>query len=183
MSQIHSATIRRAPVTFVAKVEKKSRKSRYLACNKKKGTFAIFGDKDFADDWRDENGGVVIPFQRLGGAKSGLPTWVVVRCIENTAAADGTLLDAAKAFGVATTIKTLRRVISASYAAYNVSASKVNEVLDDEDSDAPRLPLLGQPELPIGNEMSLDDCAAVFAGNDDDDEATDEEIDEATAAS
>ena len=180
MSQIHSATIRRAPVSFVAKKDRKERKSRYLACNKKKGTFAIFGDEDFANDWRDENGGVVIPFGRLNK----LPTWVVVRCIENTAAADGSLLDAAKAFGVATTIKTLRRVISASYAAYNVSASKVNEVLDDEDSDAPRLPLLGQPELPIGNEMSLDDCAAVFAGNDDeDDEATDDEVNEANAAS
>lgn len=180
MSQIHSATIRRSPVSFVAKKERKERKSRYLACNKKKGTFAIFGDKDFADDWQEENGGVVIPFGRLNK----LPTWVVVRCIENTAAADGTLLDAAKAFGVATTIKTLRRVISASYAAYNVSASKVNEVLDDEDSDAPRLPLLGQPELPIGNEMSLDDCAAIFAGNEEEEEELSQEaIDEATAAS
>ena len=161
-----SQAIEREAVTFSAPTNRKARRYRYVACNKAKGTFATFGDRDFADEWQSENGGTVIEYRRL----SDLPTWVVVKCMERAAATGSTLTDVVVQLGVATTIKTLRSVVAQSYAAYNRSASKINETPAGKKKP---LPLLGIPKLPIGDELALDDIAAVFAGDDDDDAGDD----------
>lgn len=175
MSQILTNSVEREAVSFVAKKDRKERRRRYLACNRKNGQFACFGDADFANDWVEENGGVVIPFSR----STELPTWIVVRCFENQAALGGTLVDIVRQLGISTTAKTLRRVANAAYAAYNVSASAHNE----KESKKPEkkrntLPLLGLPKLPTGTEMAMDDIAAIFV-NDDADEIDAEAMAEA----